>query len=40
MLLKEGDTESREEEEDVSVCWMTLRKSKILESGNVGWHSL
>jgi hypothetical protein len=39
MLLKEGDTESREEEEDISVYWMTLRKSKILGSESVS-HSL
>jgi len=39
MLLKEGDTESREEEEDVIVYWMTLKKSKILGSESV-WHSL
>jgi hypothetical protein len=39
MLLKKGDTESREEEEYVSVYWMTLRKSKILASESV-WHLL
>jgi hypothetical protein len=26
MLFKEGETESREEEEDINSCWMTSRK--------------